>query len=157
MNKIVKLGLGLFFAVAVAACGDDKKTAPEQEVATYELNQPGISIQMTLYGENDKVVRQTTNSTIEYSAIGAENAEQAKATLTELTNDTDYAAIQGVTYSMQYGDTSAQESIDIDLTKADLQQLADLPGSSFDGDLSEGISFKATGQLLEESGFSKVE
>ncbi len=164
MNKIVKLGLGLFFAFAVAACGDDK-TAPEaptapvvqQDVATYELIQPGVSISMTLYGENDKVVKQTTNSTIEYTAIGAQDADQAKKILAEITNNTDYAALEGVTYSMTYGDTSAQESIEVDLTKADLKKLAELPGSAFDGDPSQGISFKATGMLLEQSGFSKVE
>ncbi|UNM96142.1 DUF1307 domain-containing protein [Ignatzschineria rhizosphaerae] len=157
MNKIVKFGLGLFFAVAVAACGDDKTSvAVEQDVATYELNQPGVSIEMTLYGENDKVVKQTTNSTIEYSAIGAADAEQAKKILGELTNNTDYGALEGVTYSMEYGDTSAQESIIVDLTKADLKKLAELPGSAFDGDPSQGISFKATGTLLEQSGFTKV-
>lgn len=157
MNKIVKFGLGLFFAVAVAACGDDKTSvAVEQDVATYELNQPGVSIEMTLYGENDKVVKQTTNSTIEYSAIGAIDAEQAKKILGELTNNTDYGALEGVTYSMEYGDTSAQESIIVDLTKADLKKLAELPGSAFDGDPSQGISFKATGTLLEQSGFTKV-
>lgn len=160
MNKIVKFGLGLFLAVAVAACGDDKAKAPEivqQDIATYELEQPGVSISMTLYGENDKVVKQTTNSTIEYSAIGAADAEQAKKILAEITNNTDYAAIEGVTYSMNYGDTSAKESIEVDLTKADLKKLAELPGSAFDGDPSQGISFKATGILLEQSGFSKVE
>ena len=160
MNKIVKFGLGLFFAVAVAACGDDKASAPtavQQDVATYELNQPGVSIQMTLYGENDKVVKQTTNSTIEYSAIGAEDAEQAKKILAEITNNTDYGALEGVTYSMVYGDTSAKESIEVDLSKADLKKLAELPGSAFDGDPSQGISFNATGMLLEQSGFSKVE
>ncbi|HIW07246.1 MAG TPA: DUF1307 domain-containing protein [Candidatus Ignatzschineria merdigallinarum] len=159
MNKIIKLGLGLFLAAAVAACGDDKAAAPvvvEQEVATYELNQPGVSIQMTLYGEDDKVVKQTTNSTIEYSAIGATDADQAKAILAEITNNTDYAALEGVTYSMVYGDTSAKESIEVDLSKADLKKLAELPGSAFDGDPSQGISFKATGTLLEQSGFSKV-
>src|SRR5699024_4155566 len=159
MNKIIKLGLGLFLAAAVAACGDDKAAAPvvvEQEVATYELNQPGVSIQMTLYGEDDKVVKQTTNSTIEYSAIGATDADQAKAILAEITNNTDYAALEGVTYSMVYGDTSAKESIEVDLSIADLKKVAELPGSAFDGDPSQGISFKATGTLLEQSGFSKV-
>lgn len=159
MNKIIKLGLGIFLAAAVAACGNDDKATPaavQQDVATYELNQPGVSISMTLYGENDKVVKQTTNSTIEYSAIGATDAEQAKKILAEITNNTDYAALEGVTYSMEYGETSAKESIEVDLTKADLKKLAELPGSAFDGDPSQGISFKATGTLLEQSGFSKV-
>lgn len=150
MKKIVKIGLGLFFAVALAACGD------KTETAVYELEQPGVTIKMTIVGENDKVTKQITNSTIEYSAIGAENADQAKAILDEITNNTDYGAIPGITYNMTYGPESAQESIEVDLTKADLKKLAELPGSAFEGNPEQGISFSATGTLLESSGFTKL-
>lgn len=152
MKKLVKLSLGIFFAVALAACTDKV----QQDTAVYELDQPGVKIQMTLIGENDKVIKQITNSTIEYSAIDAENAEQAKRILDEITKNTDYSAIKGITYSMEYGPTSAQESIEVDLTKADLKQLAELPGSAFKGDPEQGISFSATGTLLESSGFNKL-
>lgn len=150
MKKLVKLGLGLLFAVTLAACTD------KTETATYELEQPGVTIKMTLEGKDDKIIKQTTDSVIEYSAIGAQDATQAKTILDEITNNTDYGAIQGITYSMEYGPTSAQESIVVDLTKADLKQLAELPGSAFQGDPAEGISFSATGTLLESSGFTKV-
>ena len=150
MKKLVKLGLGLLFAVTLAACTD------KTETPTYELEQPGVTIKMTLEGKDDKIIKQTTDSVIEYSAIGAQDATQAKTILDEITNNTDYGAIQGITYSMEYGPTSAQESIVVDLTKADLKQLAELPGSAFQGDPAEGISFSATGTLLESSGFTKV-
>lgn len=151
MKKIAKITAGLILTMALVACGDSK-----QDVVTYDLEQPGVSIQMTLYGENDKIVKQITNSTIEYSAIGAENAEQAKEILSLATNNTDYSALQGVTYSMNYGDQSATEKIEIDLTKADLKELSALPGSAFEGNPENGISMKATELLLEQSGFSKA-
>ncbi|MHC5225240.1 YehR family lipoprotein [Ignatzschineria sp. LJL83] len=152
MNKIAKITAGLFLTMALVACGDSK-----QDVVTYGIEQPGVSVQMTLYGENDKIVKQVTKSTIEYSAIGAENKEQAKEILSIATNNVDYSALKGVTYSMNYGDSSATENIDIDLTKADLKELSALPGSAFEGNPENGISMKATEMLLEQSGFSKVE
>ena len=154
MKKLIKLGVGLILAVALTACMD--KAESNNDIATYELKQPGVTIKMTLEGKDDKIIKQTTDSVIEYSAIGAQDATQAKTILDEITNNTNYGAIQGITYSMEYGPTSAQESIVVDLTKADLKQLAELPGSAFQGDPAEGISFSATGTLLESSGFTKV-
>ena len=167
---MIKVGLGLLFVTVLAACNDKAETAVEAEAsaneaavvntvtetAVYELEQPGLTIKMTIFGENDKVTKQITNSTIEYSAIGASDAEQAKTILDEVTNNTDYGAIQGITYKMEYGPTSAQESIEVDLTKADLKQLSELPGSAFEGNPEQGISFSATGTLLESSGFTKL-
>ena len=150
MKKITKIAAGLLLTMALVACGDSK-----QDVVTYDLQQPGVSIKMTLYGEDDKIVKQVTKSTIEYSATGAENAEQAQEILSIATNNMDYSALQGVTYSMNYGDQSAVENIEIDLTKADLKELSELPGSAFEGNPENGISMKATEMLLEQSGFSK--
>lgn len=152
MKKLFKLGLGLFFAAALVACSNEK-----EETAVYQLEQPGVSMTMTIVGQDDKVIKQITSSTIEYSAIGVETAEEAKQILATLTNNTDYASIKGVDYDMQYGENSAKESITVDMLKADLKELAALPGSAFDGDPTNGISFKATGTLLESSGFKKVD
>ncbi len=169
MNKFYKVALGVALATLLVACNDNKtdadasKTAANtevnatqnQEVAVYEVEQPGVKIKMTIVGEGDKVIKQITNSTIEYSAIGAANAEEAKKILTELTNNTDYSSIKGISYEMKYGPTSAEENITVDLSKADLSELAALPGSAINGDPNQGVSFKATGELLENSGFKK--
>lgn len=165
MKKLFKLGLGLFFAAALVACGGEKEDIIADPVdqtdtsitAVYQLDQPGVSMTMTIVGQDDKVIKQITSSTIEYAAIGAETAEEAKQIIATLTNSTNYASIKGVDYDMQYGETSAKESITVDMLKADLKELAALPGSAFDGDPTNGISFKATGMLLENSGFKKVD
>ncbi|WP_026878769.1 DUF1307 domain-containing protein [Ignatzschineria larvae DSM 13226] len=175
MKKLYKLGLGIIFASLLVACSDDAKettqnettnttpavetakAVPQEEVtSTYELEQPGVTVRITLVGKDDKITRQETDSIIAYDAIGASNAAEAEKILSEVTNNIDYAAIKGITYNMTYGDKDAHETIIIDLTKADLAELAELPGSAFNGDPNEGVSYSATGQLLETAGFKKV-
>ncbi|GGZ92614.1 hypothetical protein DC083_02650 [Ignatzschineria ureiclastica] len=173
MKKLYKLGLGVIFASLLVACSDDAKApaqngtnnttteattpvAQDEVTSTYELEQPGVTIRITLVGKDDKITRQETDSIIAYDAIGATNAEEAEQILSAVTNNIDYAAIKGITYDMTYGDKEAHETIIIDLTKADLAELAELPGSAFNGDPNEGVSYSATGQLLETAGFKKV-
>lgn len=173
MKKLYKLGLGVIFASLLVACSDDAKApaqtetgnttteaatpvAQDEVTSTYELEQPGVTIRITLVGKDDKITRQETDSFIAYDAIGASNAEEAEQILSAVTNNIDYAAIKGITYNMTYGDKDAHETIIIDLTKADLAELAELPGSAFNGDPNEGVSYSATGQLLETAGFKKV-
>ena len=173
MKKLYKLGLGVIFASLLVACSDDAKSPAQNEInstttqaatpvaqdevtSTYELEQPGVTIRITLVGKDDKITRQETDSIIAYDAIGASNAKEAEQILSAVTNNIDYAAIKGITYNMTYGDKDAHETIIIDLTKADLAELAELPGSAFNGDPNEGVSYSATGQLLETAGFKKV-
>ncbi len=176
MKKLYKLGLGVIFASLLVACSDDTKTtennvantdntsveapktAEQAEVTSiYELTQPGVTVRITLVSKDDKILRQETDSIISYETIGATNAEEAKQILAAITNNTDYAAIKGITYDMTFDDKTAHETIIVDLTKADLSQLAELPGSTFNGDPEQGVSYSATGQLLEQAGFNKVQ
>lgn len=173
MKKLYKLGLGVIFASLLVACSDDAKAPAQNETnntttetttpiaqdevtSIYELEQPGVTIRITLVGKDDKITRQETDSIIAYDAIGASNAKEAEQILSAVTNNIDYAAIKGITYNMTYGDKDAHETIIIDLAKADLAELAELPGSAFNGDPNEGVSYSATGQLLETAGFKKV-
>lgn len=176
MKKLYKLGLGIIFASLLVACSDDAKETPKNETTNttptvetakavpqdevtsiYELEQPGVTVRITLVGKDDKITRQETDSIISYETIGATNAEEAKQILAAITDNTDYAAIKGITYDMTFDDKTAHETIIVDLTKADLSQLAELPGSTFNGDPEQGVSYSATGQLLEQAGFNKVQ
>ncbi len=155
MRKLLKIGAALLLVATIAAC-TEKETPPiEQEISVYQLDQPGISIKMTLVGENDQLVGQSTESIIEYELIGAKNAAEAKAILDELTGYVDYSDVKGITYEMSYGEKSADEKIAVDLKVADLVELANLPGTAFEGDPTMAISYSATGDMLESSGFTK--
>lgn len=155
MKNLLKIGAALLLAVTLAACTEKESTPIEQEVAVYELNQPGITIEMTLVGENDQLVEQSTESIIEYQLIGAKNAAEAKMILDELTGYVDYSNVKGITYEITYGEKSANEKIAVDLKRADLVELANLPGTAFEGDPTMAISYSATGDMLESSGFIK--
>lgn len=155
MRRLLKIGAALLLVATIAACTEKEATHIEQEVSVYELNQPGISIKMTLVGENDQLVGQSTESIIDYDLIEAKNAAEAKAILDELTGYVDYSDVKGITYEMIYGEKSANEKIAVDLKVADLVELANLPGTAFEADPTMAISYSATGDMLESSGFTK--
>lgn len=128
-----------------------------EETSIYELQQSGVTVRITLVSKGDKILLQESDSIIPYATIGATNAAEAEQILSAITNNIDYSAIKGITYNMTYNDKEAHETITIDLTKADFDQLANLPGSDFNNDPEEGVSYSETTRLLENTGFKKVQ
>ena len=59
-----------------------------------------------------------------------------------------YQAIKGIDYSLDYGEDAATESLTIDYSNLDYDAAKQLPGVTFEGDTSNGISMERTEKML---------
>ncbi|MFD1337253.1 YehR family lipoprotein [Oceanobacillus iheyensis] len=141
----------LFIAVTMfvlAACGSE-------ETVTYQAEENGISITLTYTAEGDNVVKQVSESEIEYSALGVTTKEEAEELLAPLVEE--YQNINGLTHEIDYQDDKVVEKVTVDYNEADASEIAELEGSMFEGDPTEGISLEKSIELIESQGFEKVE
>ncbi|MFS0750008.1 YehR family lipoprotein [Oceanobacillus sp. 1P07AA] len=143
---------GLLFIVVtmftLVACNSE-------ETVTYQTEEQGISITLTYTAEDDKVVKQVSESEIEYRALGVTTKEEAEELLAPLVED--YQNIDGLTHEIEYQDDKVIEKVTVDYNEADAQEIAELEGSMFEGDPSEGISLEKSIELIESQGFEEVE
>lgn len=153
-----KLVLGLFSFVALMtlmACG--KATALEK--AYFQKMTPSVDVRLTYYYDkkSDKVIKQTTQSTILYSKMQAENKEQAKAKLDPVSQK--YQGVKGFKESIQYEDTYLVEKLVVDYRKANIKELSKVEGMAFSTNNPEEfnyVSYKRSEEMLLKGGFTKV-
>lgn len=139
----------LLLMVVLVGCGR------KETETVYSLSMNGVDITITYYAKGDIVTKQTTYSTIPYSAVGATTIEEAKLVFDPMVQT--YQGIEGVEESIEYKEDHAIETLVVDYSKADLEQVSKLSGSEFEGDTSGKVSLKKSIKLLEDSGFTKVE
>ncbi len=101
------------------------------------------------------MTEQSTKNELPYEVMGVSNAEEAEALLADTVAG--FEGIEGLTYEMDYQDDVAVEQLTVDYEKADMDEISNLMGSSFEGDVSEGISLKNSVEMLKEQGFEEVE
>ncbi|WP_081428487.1 DUF1307 domain-containing protein [Lachnoclostridium phytofermentans] len=65
--------------------------------------------------------------------------------------------MKGVEEKIEYTEDSAIETVSVDYSIAKTEEIAKLIGSQFEGNISGKISMKKSIELLEKSGFEKVE
>ncbi|WP_419893102.1 YehR family lipoprotein [Oceanobacillus kimchii] len=145
-----KAGL-LFIAVAMFAL----VACNSEETVKYQAEEDGILITLTYTAEDDKVVKQVSESEIEYRALGVTTKEEAEELLAPLAED--YQNVDGLTHEIDYQDDKVVEKVTVDYNEADASEIAELEGSMFEGDPSEGISLEKSIELIESQGFKKVE
>jgi uncharacterized lipoprotein YehR (DUF1307 family) len=126
-----------------------------ENIVTLETEQNGIIMKLTYKANGDKVFEQTANNVMPYESLGVTTAEEAEAILAELVAG--YQEAEGVTHNMDYQDDQVIESLTIDYAIADVDIVSQLSGSSFEGDLSQGISLQRSIDLLLQQGFEIVE
>ena len=69
-----------------------------------------------------------------------------------------YQTVKGIKEKVSFDKNGIKENIEIDYDKADLKELASLPGMMISNEKNaKKISMKASGEALEKSGFKKVE
>lgn len=149
MKRIGLLFLVLSISLILVACGS------KEETVTLEGEENGAVSTITYKAEGDKVTEQSTKNELPYEVMGVSNAEEAEALLADTVAG--FEGIEGLTYEMDYQDDVAVEQLTVDYEKADMDEISNLMGSSFEGDVSEGISLKNSVEMLKEQGFEEVE
>ncbi|MFT8741373.1 MAG: DUF1307 domain-containing protein [Liquorilactobacillus satsumensis] len=127
----------------------------QEKQVTYQRFGSGIDLRLTYYARKDRVTRQTTNSTILYSALGVTNKAGAKRILNPLAQK--YQGIKGLHEKITYHKYYAREELSIDYTKVNLQKIKSLPGMYYSGSKNKQISLEKSEALLQKNKFVKVE
>lgn len=126
-----------------------------ENVVTLGLEQNGVTMKLTYKADGDKVFEQTADNEMPYASLGVATAEEAEEALAPVVLA--YQETEGVTHSMDYQEDRVFESLTINYDEADINEVSALTGSTFEGDLSEGISLKRSVDLLLEQGFQIIE
>lgn len=150
MKKWMIICLTLLISFTLAACGSG-----EESTTVLQTEQNGVTIKITLEAEGDKVVEQTADNIITYEALGLSSKEEAEAAFSEV-NET-FQGVEGVTHNMEFQDDQAVETLVVDYETADLEEVAQLEGSTFEDTDADFISLEKTIEMLESQGFEKVE
>lgn len=148
-----KKGLGILFALSIlfllGACGSDVETSE------FELEENGVVMLMTYHHEGDEVIKQTAENTIPYTSLGVESEDEAKQFLEPQSEQ--MQGIDGLKEEIEYGDSEAKETVEVDYEELDMDQAKDVPGLMLDGDIENGISMEKTAEMLINQGFEEKE
>ena len=147
-KKLIAITLTTLMLFVLSGCGE------KEQSKTFNWTDGKTEISLTYYYKDDVVTRQSAKNKINYAAMGIANKEQAMQRLGPISEK--YKAIKGVTESIDYQDTYATETLDVDYSKADRDALQQMQGSAFTGDAKGGVSMSKSQQLLESRGFKEV-
>ncbi len=115
-----------------------------------------VDTTITYYAVGDNVTRQTTENIMPYSAFGVTTEEEAKALIDPIAEE--FQGIAGVEHSFEYRENEVVETLAIDYSKANVEEVSKLPGSEFSGNTKSGkVSLEGSVKVFEEQGFTKVE
>lgn len=150
--KIAAVFVLAVLAFALTACSGGAKTE-----TTFTMTRQGVEMTLVYYATGDEVTRQTTRNVMPYEALDVADADEARALIEPLT--TGFQDVKGLTYSVEYTDTEAIETLDVDYSVADIAEIAELTGSSFSGDTSGNakLSLEQSRQMLLNQGFTEVD
>lgn len=149
MRKFLMVGLALLVSIVMVACNSDDNTV------TLQTEQNGVTIKITYKADGDKVVEQTANNVMPYKAVGVTTKEEAEQMFAQVVGE--YEKVEGITHNMDYQDDKVIESLKIDYEKADPEEVSQLVGTTFEGDISEGISLEKSVEALKKQGFEVIE
>lgn len=108
-NKLFSLVVASVLVFSLAGCGD------KEESKKFSANLNGTEIAITYVYKGDKVLKQSSETKIQFASIGATTKEDAARTLEPLSAK--YKNIAGVEEKLTYTDTYAQENVTIDMEK----------------------------------------
>ena len=150
MKKWFKFALlGLIF-FALVACQSDKETT-----TTLIYDEFGLTNEIVLIAEGDKVIEQTSKTERTYEDLGVSTAEEAEEMLAEFL--VGYDSTEGVKHQIDYLDNRLVESVTVNYDAVDIDEMSELAGTFVDGDASKGVSLKLTVEMMEEVGYKIVD
>ncbi|EHV5201252.1 YehR family lipoprotein [Listeria monocytogenes] len=150
--KMLKKGTAVLFVMVMAmmlvACGG------EEETKTYELSKNSTESKLTYTCKGDNVIKQTDEYTMPYTALGVSSKAEAEKFFKEIIDK--LQNIDGLTVKVEYKDDKAIETLEIDYTKISSENIKGIPGLTMSGDISKGISMRASEKLLKARGYKEV-
>lgn len=147
MKKITLLAV-IPMSLLLAACGGE-------ETKTFIYEEEGMSSEMVFTYSGDSVNNERSTTTLEYEPLGLSSAEAAEEVLADFTLDIQDVA--GVEYNIDYGDSEAVETVEINYEEADINELREA-GVQIEGEEdAEGISLEQTEEILVDQGYEAVE
>lgn len=132
---------------------NDNQASEESGERVFEVKQGGAVTTLTYHHEGDVVVKQTTKSVIPYEDAGIESKDEAKEMFES--QAAEYQGIDGLVEEIEYGDTEAVETLEIDYEKVDIDEISDIPGIALDENAKNGISMQKSADMLLEQGFEE--
>lgn len=124
--------------------------APEKEVKVCKGNIGNFKVTNTYELDGDKVLKQTSENSLEAALSEDEVAAwTSQAETIALTYD-----VEGVTYSYNITEKGMSEKTEIDFTKADIDTLIDAGLLQGEKGKVAFVSFEITMESLEQGGFT---
>lgn len=152
MKKTYKKITGWLFLSAlillISACG------AKTETRTFTSEKDGIQTEMVYTFVGDKVIEQSTLNVLPYTALGVTTQEEAQAIIEPISKQ--YQGIEGLVETVEYGESSLTETVNVDYQVVDMKAIQAIPGMTFSGDPTKGISMKESEKILLEQGFTEV-
>ncbi|GCO75787.1 lipoprotein [Escherichia coli] len=148
-NKLFSLVVASVLVFSLAGCGD------KEESKKFSANLNGTEIAITYVYKGDKVLKQSSETKIQFASIGATTKEDAAKTLEPLSAK--YKNIAGVEEKLTYTDTYAQENVTIDMEKVDFKALQGISGINVSAeDAKKGITMAQMELVMKAAGFKEV-
>ncbi|MFD1452242.1 DUF1307 domain-containing protein [Oceanobacillus sojae] len=142
----------LIATLGLAACGSE-------ETVTLKGDQMGMSMEVTLDAKDDEVTHQTVKTDIPYATMMVESKEEAEKMDEEIRAPFEpFEDIEGIEAEIEYGEDALTQTISVDLTTVDMEELNSVPGASLPAiEDDEYISLEETVKELEDAGLEVVE
>ncbi|GGP08085.1 YehR family protein [Oceanobacillus neutriphilus] len=126
-----------------------------ENTVTLQSEEAGVIVQLTYKADGDMVYEQTANNEMPYSVLGVSTPEEAEEAMADYAAD--FEGIEGVTHNFEYLDDKVVETLTVNYDEADVNEVSQLTGSEFEGDLSGGVSLQQSVQMLQAQGYEIVE
>ncbi|QGN38865.1 YehR family lipoprotein [Klebsiella oxytoca] len=149
-NRRITAVLGATLVMAALMGCDNKK----DDVKAFSNTMNGVDLTFTYHYKGDLVTRQDAENKIPYKSLGVSNEEQARKIIDPI--GAAYSNIKGVTHSVDYKETYAQEHLSIDFNQVKISELCKLPGASFTDCSQKSISLSESEKMLKSQGFKEV-
>lgn len=114
----------------------------------------GAEIKLTYYYKGDVIIRQDAENTLSYKALGADNKEQAKIMLGDISEA--WQKTKGITENITYSDDHIQETMSIDYTTAEIKELCKLPGMSMTDCSASFVGMTASAKAILKEGYKEI-
>lgn len=147
MKKAWALFLFIAVMLVLTACGSSEETR------TFEMNEDGIDSTLVYTYSGDEVISQDAENIVNYEELGItkEEAEEILGPVSE-----EYEGLQGVDYSIEFGDDEAVEQLTVNYEELDYDEAQNVTGIDLEGDPEEGVSMERSAEMLESQGYTEV-